>query len=157
TGRDLAGNQTTVTVTVNLDKTPPSLSAAAPSNPVVTDLETFSFTTEVSDELSGVSDATCNTIPVTVAQGAITCDVSLRPGFNQFVLQGIDAAGNSTSRGFLIRRTVTQSATLSLTPARQTLLSGEAKSFVITDESETLVSDVVLTSSNPDVAIVSST
>lgn len=78
TATDLAGRQTTETVTVNLDFTPPVVAISSPTGALTTTDAAITLSGNVSDALSGIAGATCNGETAAVTSGAVSCamDVS---------------------------------------------------------------------------------
>ena len=97
TGRatDLAGNTASTSVTVNLDKTPPSVNIASPADGVVLDGPSVSVAGTVSDAVSGVAAVTCNGNPVSIVNSAFSSDVPLIRGANPITVEAMDVAGNT--------------------------------------------------------------
>jgi hypothetical protein len=95
TATDLAGNSATTTRTINLDKTPPSLTmpVLAPSYLLNA---TLTFTFGASDSLSGLASrqATLNGNPIT--SGSTLTLTHL--GTNTFTLSATDVAGNTATQ-----------------------------------------------------------
>jgi hypothetical protein len=96
---DIAGNTATASVTVNLDKTPPSVTIDSTKNGSLVSLSTSSFTLggSESDSLSGVAGVTCNNVPATISGSTYSCTVSLVQGSNSISVQATDVAGNSST------------------------------------------------------------
>jgi RHS repeat-associated protein len=97
TATDVAGNTASTSVTVKLDKTPPTISITSPANGAMFTTSSAAVTGSVSDALSGVSAVTCDGAPATVQSGAFSCSVTLNPGSNTITAQATDVAGNSSS------------------------------------------------------------
>ena len=97
TATDAAGNTETASVTLNIDKTPPSINIISPSNNATVASSSASVAGTVTDNLSGVAIVTCNGSPGTVQSGAFTCSVALAPGMNTITVQAVDVAGNVAS------------------------------------------------------------
>ncbi|MBL8293381.1 MAG: S8 family serine peptidase [Bryobacterales bacterium] len=110
TGVNVAGNTSTTTTTVKLDKTPPLLSLIAPPATVTTAALTLPGT--VTDALSGVATVTCNGAPAMLSAPNFTCSLTLAAGLNQISVVARDNAGNSVSS--------LQSVTLSTPPPPST-------------------------------------
>ncbi len=106
TATDVAGNSSSASATVNVDKTPPSLSITSPTNGATFSTSAITVLGTVSDSLSGVSTVTCNGTSATLLVGAFSCPVTLAIGGNALTVVAFDAAGNST----------TQSETITLSP-----------------------------------------
>jgi alpha-tubulin suppressor-like RCC1 family protein len=133
TAVDAAGNQTQLPTTVNIDLTPPTVTMSSPSNGLVTSNSTLSVTANVADTLSGLAAVTCNDVAATVVSGAVSCNVTLRPGRNVVVVSARDVAGNNSSAGVTV--TLAGTATqLSLAPSNRTMLIGESATLSLRDE-----------------------
>jgi Glucodextranase, domain B/Carboxypeptidase regulatory-like domain len=96
---DRAGNTATASITVNLDKTPPKVNIASPSNGSTISLSTVSIglSGNQSDDLSGVAAVTCNGSPAAIVGSNFTCTVLLTQGPNSISVQATDVAGNTSS------------------------------------------------------------
>jgi hypothetical protein len=148
---DTAGNQGTVSVTVNIDKTPPSVSLLDPIDGLTTSTATVTVEGEVSDTLSDVVTMKCNEAVVAPANGSVNCAVPLEPGLNAVVLHARDLAGNNASKGIRVTRIVPPT-TLSITPRKQTLVVGEARTLTVASESGVIVDGVSWMTSDPTLA-----
>ena len=95
---DVAGNSTSASATVNLDKTPPALSITSPTNGATVPTPQITVTGSVSDSLSGLSVVTCNGAPANVQGGAFSCPLTLSVGANAITVQGVDVAGNKSTQ-----------------------------------------------------------
>jgi hypothetical protein len=94
---DVAGNSASASATINLDKTPPTISITSPTSGATLTASSVSVTGNVSDSLSGVSSVTCNGTAATIQSGIFTCSVNLAFGSNTITAQAIDLAGNLAS------------------------------------------------------------
>jgi Tol biopolymer transport system component len=112
TATDAAGNTASASVTLSIDKTPPSLSITSPANGATLASSSIAVTGAVSDGLSGVAAVVCDGVPATVQNGTFSCPVTLTPGSNTITVQAIDVAGNFTS--------AVESVTLAITPVIST-------------------------------------
>lgn len=97
TATDAAGNSATTSVTLNIDKTPPTISITSPANGATFTSSSAAVTGTVSDALSGVSAVTCDGASATAQSGAFSCSVTLNPGSNTITAQATDVAGNISS------------------------------------------------------------
>lgn len=97
TATDAAGNTASTSVTINLDKTPPSINITSPANGATVSSTSVSVTGSVSDNLSGVAAVTCSGVPATVQSGSFSCSVTLVSGPNTISAQATDVAGNTAS------------------------------------------------------------
>ncbi len=97
TAIDNAGNAAPASATINLDKTPPTISITSPVAGATFTASSVSVTGNVSDSLSGISSVTCNGASATIQSGTFTCSVSLAFGSNTITAQATDLAGNPAS------------------------------------------------------------
>jgi len=97
TASDKAGNSAVLSIPINIDETPPTISISSPSDGSVVATPSVSVLGSLSDALSGISagTVTCNGEPAAVSGGAFNCVVSLGPGLNQIAVRAEDLAGNA--------------------------------------------------------------
>ncbi len=94
---DPSGNQTFVTRSVNLDRTPPTLTISSLADGAYTNNATLNISGIVTDS-SGVASLTVNSSSVTFdAAGSYSTAITLQPGTNNISVIAIDTAGNQTS------------------------------------------------------------
>lgn len=132
TAFDNADNSANTSVTINLDKTPPVVAIASPVNSSTISLSTASIglNGSESDDLSGVSQVTCNGSPAAVSGSNFTCSVLLTQGPNSISVQATDIAGNSSSSPLSLtylpapQLALTAPANLSITNLTPTTVSG---------------------------------
>lgn len=109
TATDRAGNSATASLTVKLDKTPPSLTVASPAD----GSRIFSSPVAVggtgTDELSGLKNIICNGASATMGGANFNCSVVVTPGANSIAATAADIAGNTSTSNL--------SLTLSAAPA----------------------------------------
>jgi hypothetical protein len=94
TATDRAGNSSSTSVTVSLDKTLPSMDITSPANGITLNTPEVTVTGTVSDRLSGISSVTCNGGAASVSDSTFDCVLSLSEGANTIVTQATDRAGN---------------------------------------------------------------
>lgn len=97
TATDLAGNTASTSVTINLDKTAPTLQIVSPTAGASVTVSPIMVSGTVSDAISGVKGVTCNGDAAPVSGTTFTCQVGLKLGSNTITVQAIDKAGNSTT------------------------------------------------------------
>jgi hypothetical protein len=124
TATDGVGNQRTVTISVSIDLTAPVLAVVQPSSGATVAESSVALSGTVADTLSGMDRMSCNQAPVAVVNGAWSCTALLHDGMNIVLLQSVDRAGNSASRGVQIIRTAVASA-ITVVPAERALTVGE--------------------------------
>lgn len=99
TAVDLAGNTATASVTLNIDKTPPSLTISSPINGASVSGSSLTMTGTVTDALSGVaaSSVSCNGVTAGLTGSSFSCLVPLASGLNNLSVKATDVAGNTTT------------------------------------------------------------
>jgi len=99
TATDKAGNTATASVTVNLDKTPPSLAITSPvsGSTVSSSTGTIRVNGSEGDALSGVASVKCNGAMADISGANFACTLSLSEGFNSIPIEATDIAGNTTT------------------------------------------------------------
>jgi hypothetical protein len=101
---DLAGNTATASVTLNIDKTPPSLAVSSPVNGASVSGPSLTVTGTVTDALSGVagSSLSCNGVPASVTGASFSCIVPLVSGLNNLSVTATDVAGNTATKSLTV-------------------------------------------------------
>ena len=99
TATDVAGNSANTSVTVNLDKTPPTVAIVSPpsGSTIALSTSTIGINGNDRDSISGVASVTCNGTAATVLSSTFTCNVSLVSGPNTISVQATDVAGNTST------------------------------------------------------------
>lgn len=97
TATDNAGNITTSSVVVKLDKTPPTIAVTSPANGANIFASPMALNGTAGDTLSGLAGVTCNGAPAAVDASTFNCAVTLTPGSNSINLIATDVAGNVTA------------------------------------------------------------
>lgn len=97
TATDHAGNTATVSLTVNIDKTAPTVIISSPANGTTVSASPVTVTGTITETLSGVGNIGCNGNPATLAGATFTCSVPLTEGANTIIVDATDAAGNAGS------------------------------------------------------------
>ncbi|HEX4955081.1 MAG TPA: DNRLRE domain-containing protein [Thermoanaerobaculia bacterium] len=97
TAIDREGNTASVSVTLDVDLTAPSVAIGSPADGSTVSDPQVSVTGQVLDPLSGLASATCNGLPLTLSGGGFSCVVSLAAGLNVIQIQALDVAGNTGS------------------------------------------------------------
>jgi hypothetical protein len=96
---DLAGNRSTATARVHLDKTPPGLSAQAQGPP--DDDGNVTIVGTADEPTSGIDALTCEGLPAELSGNSFSCSVKLAAGGNEVVIAAMDRAGNRASTSLL--------------------------------------------------------
>jgi len=122
TARDNAGNTASVSVTLNVDKTPPVLSDFMPEDGETLPDPEVNLVGKVRETLAGLSMVTCdanNTSDeafvneeVAIGDPVLACSLPLIPGPNLITVQADDIAGNTTSSFLTIYNELPPSITI---------------------------------------------
>lgn len=96
TATDIAGNSAQATVTLNVDKTPPSIAITSPAENAVLNPGITNLTGTVADSLSGVASVSCNGMTGFIDRGTFSCELNLAAGPNTISVQAADVAGNTS-------------------------------------------------------------
>jgi len=133
---DANGLTATASVTLNVDKTIPVLTVAAPADGTSFSTAGVTVTGTVSDALSGVSTVTCNGAVITASSGVFSCNISLNVGVNLLVVRATDIADNVAASIFHLSLAGTLPApqALQITPTNVNMLVGETQTFTAVDE-----------------------
>ena len=102
TATDLAGNSGTASLTVNLDKSAPTVTITSPSNGATVTSSPVNVTGTATDTLSGIATVLCNGNPASLSASTFSCDVPLTSGPNTITVQATDIAGNTGSSSIAV-------------------------------------------------------
>jgi len=95
---DIAGNAANASVTLKVDKTPPTVAITSPSPGTTLRISPTPLNGSVSDSLSGIASVTCNgSTAIVGAGGALNCASALAQGTNILTVSATDNAGNTAS------------------------------------------------------------
>ena len=155
TATDAWGQETSTSVTVNVDLAAPTVTIESPSSGGSTALSSATVTAHVSDALSGVVSAKCNDSVATISAGTVSCGVALRPGRNSVTVYAVDSAGNGFSRGLRITRVAAPTA-LVVTPKTRAVRVGETISLRVSSEAGLDAEGVEWSTSNPAIVSIDS-
>ncbi len=155
--QDGSGHTAAVSVTVNLDLTPATVTLSAPTDASTTAASSVTVSGVVSDALSGIDSVRCNAVVVTPASdGSFSCDTPVGKGRNTIVVQLFDTAGNNTSTALRLTRTGAPTS-LSVSPATRTLVVGQQKPLQALDDFGTTPDGLTWVSSDTSIATVDAT
>jgi hypothetical protein len=126
----------TVSVTLNIDKTPPALSVTSPLDGTTFSSPNVAITGTVSDALSGLASVTCNGVAATFGGSQFSCNISPNVGINLVAVRATDLAGNVAGSNFHLTLTGTLPApnALQITPIDVKMAIGESRQFAAIDE-----------------------
>lgn len=132
---DSNGDTAEASVTLNIDRTAPTLTISSPSDGDSTSSSSITVSGTVSDSRSGVSGVTCDGSATTVTSGSFSCNISLSVGVNLIVIQGTDDAGNVAAAILHITRTGSFTTTsLQVSPAVVNMVAGDTQQFNVVDQ-----------------------
>ena len=153
---DTTGNQATASVTINLDKTIPSLSVTSPADGTSFTTSTATVSGTLSDALSGASGVTCDGVTATLSGGAFSCNISLTVGVNLVVVRGTDMAGNVAGYNFHVTLTGSLPAATSLqvTPTGVNMVVGGTQQFTVVDDQGRPRSEATWSVDNTSIATI---
>lgn len=154
TAVDQAGNQSSVTVFLNLDLSPPALTITAPADQSALDADVVQITGGAIDHGSGLAAVWCNGSEVPVIDGVVRCSAPLHPGRNDIVLHARDLLGRNSSAAVSVTR-VGQGATLALTPATRAMELSESAVLALRDEAGVAVHQATWSSSDDTIVALS--
>lgn len=154
TAVDLAGNQASITVSVNLDLNPPVLTITEPADHSAIDADAVEVFGRAADLASGLVAAWCNSSQAQIVDGVVRCVVPLHPGRNEIVLHALDGVGRNSSAAISVTRAGAGVA-LTLTPATRAMTVAETATLSLRDESGMPVEHAVWSTSDDDVVAIS--
>lgn len=155
TATDLAGNTSTVTVSLSIDMTPPAITIDSPLNGSVSQVPQVSINGTASDPLSGISKVTCNGIAASLSGDSLNCALSLVLGSNTLITQATDVAGNSAQASISVTYSsepVTTPDYLVLTPSTMTVALGQDRTLSLVNQDGKAFPYASLASSDPSIA-----
>ncbi|MBL8238951.1 MAG: carboxypeptidase regulatory-like domain-containing protein [Bryobacterales bacterium] len=104
TATDTTGNSASASVTLRIDKTPPSVAISAPDPGTTVAPPQVTISGAAADLLSGVDSVLCNNVKAALTPGLFSCVVPLAAGANPIVVQALDTAGNAATATITITR-----------------------------------------------------
>ena len=147
------GSEVTDSVSLNIDRTPPTVSDMVPTTDIVlNDTWTATVSAALADVGSGLESVKCNGL-TTALTSHVSCELIVRPGSNSALITAVDLAGNSSSMGRRIFATGSI-ASLDVSPATRTMLIGEIGKLDVVDQSGRPVPDVTWTTSDSNIVTV---
>ena len=157
TATDTNGLTATASVTLNIEKTPASLTGTSPADQSVLSTGTGSITGEVIPSLTAVTGVTCNGVAASFSSGGFSCNFSLNPGVNLEMVIATDVAGNTAgARLHLIYAAVLPApSSLQITPATANVLVGATQQFTAVDQLGNPRTDASWTVDNTNIATIS--
>jgi hypothetical protein len=156
TATDVSGLTAPARVTINIDKTPPTLAVTSPVDGTGFSNASVTVSGAVSDALSGLSSVTCDGAAASVSAGNFSCNISLNVGVNLVVVRATDLAGNVAASNFHLSLvgTLPTPNSLQISPAGVNMLVGETRQFAAVDELGRVRSDATWTVSDSTLATI---
>src|SRR5882724_2009507 len=102
TAKDAAGNMASKSITINLDKTPPTASISSPSSGATLTNPALVVTGIATDATAGIDQVTCNGVKASIDGSNFTCNLTLVLGSNTISVQATDIAGNTATSKILV-------------------------------------------------------
>jgi hypothetical protein len=130
TATNKAGTSATAKVTLNIDKTPPTISITSPNNGSSSFSASQTISGVVTDTLSGIASVTCNGTPASLNVGTFSCEINLSAGTNPIVATATDVAGNTSTSNLTLAYipapviTITSPSNLSFLNISPTTING---------------------------------
>ncbi len=157
TATDANGLTATTTVTLNIDKTQPTVAVTAPADGTGFSSAAVTVSGTASDALSGASSVICDGAAASVSGGNFSCNISLNVGVNLVVVRATDLAGNVAASNFHVSLTGTLPTPLSLqiAPSGVNMLVGDTRQFAAVDELGRPRPDATWTISDTTLATIS--
>jgi hypothetical protein len=133
---DTAGTAVTTSVTLNIDKTPPSLTLTSPSDGSTFTTPAITVTGTASDGLSGLLPVLCNSQGATMSGANFSCNLTLSVGVNVIAVKAFDAAGNVSTVILheALTGTLPKPNSLQVTPGGVNILVGDTQQFTAVDD-----------------------
>lgn len=155
TAVDAAGNQTTASLEVSVDLTPPFVVFDALPGSGVTEQAQITLRGRVFDAASGLAGSVrCNGDARPVAQESFECSVDLKPGVNSVTVQAHDVAGHVAAGGIEVTR-VGAASTLAIAPDFRAMVANQVVAMSVRDNFGAIVSQAVWSSSDSSVVELS--
>ena len=154
TATDAGGNHASITLLLNVDRTPPQLSIFSPMRSAIFPAGTTSITVRGSaaDALSGLQSVTCAGVSATIVGASYTCDIPVADGTSTVNVQAMDNAGLVTARSLAVRVGDVAATSLTISPEKMTLMVGWGQKVSVTDDLGRVVSAGTWDISNPAIA-----
>lgn len=133
---DAAGGSASTSVTLNIEKTPPTLAVSSPADQSAVSSSSISVTGSLTSSLTPISGVTCNGATASFDSSSFTCSVTLNPGLNMLMVIANDVAGNAVG----VRLHVTDSTalpaptSLQITPVAPFVSVGSTQQFTAIDQ-----------------------
>jgi hypothetical protein len=153
TATDHAGNSASASVTVNIDKTLPSVQVSYPADGAFSNASSLTVMGSAADALSGIETITCNGTPASFSGTEFSCAVSLDEGSNSIMVEATDRAGNYSSSVVTITLDTEPPSLRITSPANGAIFS--ASPITVTGTATDALSEIASVTCNSSPALVS--
>lgn len=143
TAVDGVGNQTTITVFLDMDVSEPVLTIHTPEagDTVSAEGGTFTVRGTVADFASGLASVTCNGAAAAIEGQTYGCDVAVAPGSNTVNVSATDYVGHVRTRSVTFSVGALPVTALHLTPASTVMTVNEERELHLVNQRGRLVTD----------------
>jgi hypothetical protein len=154
---DTVGLSASTSVTLNIEKIPPTILDVSPADQSVLASATGSINGKVVNSLTSVTGVTCNGASASFGSGNFSCNFSLNTGVNLVMVIATDVAGNTagTRLHLIYSATLPAPTSLQITPATANVLVGATQQFTAVDQNGTPRTDATWTVDNTNIAAIS--
>jgi Glucodextranase, domain B/IPT/TIG domain/Bacterial Ig-like domain (group 2)/Galactose oxidase, central domain len=154
---DSSGATANASVTLNIEKTLPTIVVSSPVDQSSETSATVTATGTVTGSLTAISGVTCNGVAATVTSGSFSCNISLSPGVNLLMVLASDVAGNMAGLRMHLTYTAALPAptSLQITPVAPFVSVGNTQQFTAVDQNGQPRTDAAWTVDNTSVATIS--
>ena len=145
-------------MTVNIDKTPPTLTLASPADGTTFASSPLVVSGTVSDNFVPYPPVTCNGNTAVISGNSFTCNIPLNVGVNTIVISASDWARNVSSMALheFLTGTLPVPNSLRITPVGVNMLVGDTKQFTVVDNNGRPRTDATWTIDNTSLASITS-
>lgn len=157
TATDTSGRATSVSVTINMDRTPPDLAVSSPEEGATFATPFVEVTGTASDDLSGLASVTCNKVPANVTGDSFSCEMELTPGINLLNIWATDVAGNIAAAHLHVTANLPrpEPKSLQVSPTCANIVVGGTQMFNVVDETGHPRPDVTWAATDSSLADIS--
>jgi hypothetical protein len=157
TATDSDGTSASTSVTLSIEKTPPTIMVSSPGDQSSFTSSAVTVTGTVTQSLTGITGVTCNGAAASFTSQAFSCNLSLNPGVNLVMVNASDIAGNvaGSRLHWILSAPLPAPNSLQIAPVGVNLLVGATQQFTAVDELGRPRPDVAWSVSDSSIATVS--
>lgn len=154
---DAAGGNVSTSVTLNIEKTPPTLVVSSPIDQSTETSSNLPVSGTLASSLTPISGVTCNGTSASFSSNSFTCNVSLNPGLNLLMVIAQDLAGNTAGVRLHVKdsNALPAPTSLQITPSDSHVSIGSTQQFSVVDQLGQPRTDSTWTVDNSSVATIS--